>query len=447
MKRLWDKGKDIDKHVHAFTVGNDPQLDLQLVRWDAAASAAHALVLHQAKVLSADETKKLRGALKEIATQSAAGKFSIPTELEDCHTAIEARLTAELGDVGRKIHTGRSRNDQVLVAMRLYLKHSVLSSLEALCALAEAFITQHGQLGSLPMPGYTHHQPAMPSSVGMWLGAFIEWGIYLLKDGISLFSKIDSNPLGAASGFGVPLALDRSVSTTALGFASTQRNPMHVQNSRGREELATLRWLSDNASLIEKFSCDLILFSMKEFGFFSLPDALTTGSSIMPQKRNPDVVELLRAQAAKIRAKEDELGHLVSKLPSSYHRDFQHSKAPVMESFELTTTALEVCRAVVSALSANEGNLKNAMSPDLYATYAVYRHVREGMSFREAYQKIGAELEKGLTLPNDIQSDFAIIADSLTDEIGQARQELDALSAVVKGLGENFERVISEVLG
>jgi argininosuccinate lyase len=443
-KRLWDKGESVNQLAHAFTVGNDPEIDRHIFPWDVVASAAHAKVLNECNILSAQETAQVLAELKKIYQEVEKNGVTIPPELEDAHTTLEMMLTERIGELGKKIHTGRSRNDQVLVATRLLLKSEVIETLKSLTGFAGAlFVRADKERGAL-MPGYTHFQPAMPSSVDMWLQAFAEHLLDHLREGIRLVERLDNNPLGVASGFGIPLRLNREISTKALGFAWTQRNPIHVQNLRGREELAVVRWWSDIASTIEKMSFDLILFSSHEYGFFSLPHSFTTGSSIMPQKRNPDVLELLRASASKVRAAAAELDGVTAKLPSSYHRDFQFTKEPFIRAAQVTSQIVPIAQAVAEAFTVNHNRLKEVMYPDLFATYQVYRLVREGKSFREAYQEVAGNLD-AVPRVEELIGDYQIIAEQLVAEHALGSEELALLNNRVKERAQQFSKVAESV--
>ena len=330
MTRLWDKGGDLDPLVHRFTVGDDPRLDLRLIHFDCLGSAAHARTLERAGLLTDDEAERLVAELARIDALAGEGRFPIPDELEDCHTAIEAHLTAALGELGGKIHTGRSRNDQVATAVRLFMRHHALRWTEAIAGLIAALAERIRRDGDVPMPGYTHMQPAMPSSVGLWLHAFAECAAGTAS-GRRSTARADSTLARWARGRATACRCrwTAAIRPSLLGFSRVQRNPLDVQNSRGRMETYFVRVAADVAAVLEKLSSDLILFSTAEFGFFSLPEALTTGSSIMPQKKNPDVLELLRAGAGRLRARQHELEWLAAKLPSGYHRDLQLTKGPV----------------------------------------------------------------------------------------------------------------------
>jgi argininosuccinate lyase len=397
--RLWDKGLPLDELVHRFTVGDDPLCDLLLVHDDCLGSAAHARTLHQAGLLSADELHGLLAGLREIDLAASQQRFQIAPEQEDCHTAIEALLTARCGQAGEKIHTGRSRNDQVATAMRLYLRRQTLHLLDGLAAFAHVLLHRIEQAGDTPMPGYTHMQLAMPSSVGQWLHAHLEAAFEQMHAGLALLERLDACPLGTGAGFGVPLPLDRALTARLLGFSRVQRSPIDVQNSRGRYERCFARLAADLGGILDKLSCDLLIFSSPGFVFFSLPAELTTGSSIMPQKRNPDVLELMRARATRLRARVWELEAVTAKLPSSYHRDLQLTKEPVFRAAADADALLAVAARVVALFEVRTERLAAAMVPELYATLAVYRLVREGMPFRAAYRQVAADIQAGRFTP------------------------------------------------
>lgn len=393
--RLWDKGGTLDALVHQFTVGDDPHWDRQLAYWDCIGSAAHARTLARAGLLTADEAEQLVAALAQIAAQAQQGEFEIPVALEDCHTAIEAALTEQLGDVGRKIHTGRSRNDQVATAMRLYLRAQTVALLHELCDFAEVVLARIASDGAVAFPGYTHLQPAMPSSVGQWLHAVYEGTLEQLRAAFDLLERLDACPLGTGAGFGVPLPLDRAYTAQLLGFTRVQRCPIDVQNSRGRMEKYFVRVAADAGAVLEKLACDLILYATAEFGLIALPEAFTTGSSIMPQKRNPDVVELLRAHAARLRSRVVELEWVTGKLPSSYHRDLQLTKEPALRAAAEIATLLQISGRLVHEFRLVPDRLDAACRPELYATQAAYALVQAGVPFRDAYRQVAQEVSAG----------------------------------------------------
>lgn len=392
-RRLWDKGGDVDDVVHRFTVENDPYWDLRLVEWDCIASAAHARTLHRAALLDNAELAVLLAGLSEICMSARAGHFSIPAALEDCHTAIEAQLIARCAGAGEKIHTGRSRNDQVAAAMRLYLRDALLCVMERLDEFVGAGLRRIAADGAVAMPGFTHLQPAMPSSIGQWLHAFVEAALQQLRAAEHVLESLDTCPLGSGAGFGVPLPLDRAFTAAQLGFSRVQRSPIDVQFSRGRLELYVARFAADVGAILEKLAWDFVLFTSSGFGYFALPDALTTGSSIMPQKRNPDVCELLRARAARLRARCVELEWIAGKLPSSYHRDLQLTKEPVFRAVDDIQAMLAVAVIVLERFTLRRDALADAMTPELFATHAAYDLVRQGVPFRQAYRQIAARLQ------------------------------------------------------
>ncbi len=386
--KLWDKGKNVNSQVIDFTVGDDYILDQKLVRYDCIASIAHAKMLGKIGILQKDEVGKLVQTLNEIIELNIQGKFKIKKEQEDCHTAIENYLTEKLGDLGKKIHTARSRNDQVLTALRLYLRDqgkNFRSLMEKLQISISTFIKRDGDV---KIPGYTHTRKAMPSSIKLWAGSFID----SMEDNKLLLAAIleilNQSPLGTAAGYGVPLKIDRDFTAKELGFARVQKKSIYVQNSRGKFENSFLHALSQAMFDLNKIAADLILFSMPEFGYFELPDEFCTGSSIMPQKKNPDILELLRAKYHVVSSCELEVRSLVSNLISGYNRDVQLTKAPVMKACAITRESLEIAAQLFDNLSVNRKKCAAAMTEELFATEKVYDLVKQGIPFREAYQQI-----------------------------------------------------------
>ncbi len=394
-RRLWDKGAVLDALVQRFTVGDDPYWDLELVAADCLGSAAHARTLAQAGLLSEAELRSVLRELRAIRAARAAEQFEIPRELEDVHTAIEAQLTRACGPAGEKIHTGRSRNDQVATALRIALRRRALDLLQQLEQFVAVCGERAGRDADAVMPGYTHMQPAMPSSFSLWLGGWIEAAIDAFRAGLQWLERCDACPLGSGAGFGVPLPLDRALTARLLGFARVQRNPIDVQNSRGRIELGFVRFASDIGAFLEKLAGDALLFCTAEFGFFRLPAELTTGSSIMPQKRNPDLLELLRAGAARLRARSYEIEAVVGKLPSSYHRDLQLTKAPTLRAGREIVELLEVGTFVIARLQIDRQRMQAAMRDELFATHAALERVQQGQPFRQAYRAVASEIAAG----------------------------------------------------
>jgi len=383
---LWQKpGISVDEKIQKFLAADDVILDREFFLHDIRASIAHAEGLQHIGILSAEELASLKNELQILAADFQAGTFILDESFEDGHSAIEARLTEQLGDIGRKIHTGRSRNDQILVATRLWLKEK-LAQLNNLCLIVADIALDRAKNEALkPLPGYTHIQRAVVSSTGMWWGGWAESFIDNASHAINTFRLIDCNPLGTAAGYGVNLLLDREYTTAALGFERMQINPIYAQLSRGKFELAALEALSNVTLDLRRIAWDLSLFTTSEFAFVSLPAQYTTGSSIMPNKRNPDVVELLRATHASVSASRMEIEQLLS-LPSGYQRDLQISKGALVRGFHRGITALELLPELFSAITWRDEAIDAALEPSMYATDAAIEAAISGIPFRQAYQ-------------------------------------------------------------
>ena len=387
--RLWDSATTrVNDAILAFTVGDDPQRDLALLPYDCLASAAHADMLHGIGLLSDDERARLFDALREAYQLARDGKLTIEQEQEDGHTALEAFLTQAAGEAGRKIHTGRSRNDQVIAALRLYARDALLDIADASVALATVLIDRGQEHASALMPGYTHTRQAMPSTVGQLLFATGEGLVRDLDALLLALGHANRSALGSASGYGVPLPLDRQRVSDSLGHQELDLNSVFVQNSRGRFEGIVLFALHQLSMTLSRLASDLILFSSEQFGFFELPLDLTTGSSIMPQKRNPDVLELVRAIPASLLGRYTEVTGLLQGLGAGYHRDLQRTKAPLMDGLEDTRNVLAVMQLAIERLGVNAQACEAALGEGIYQTDAVYAHVREGAAFRGAYRRV-----------------------------------------------------------
>lgn len=392
---LWDKGVAIDARIAAFTVGEDPRWDRELVVFDCAGSVAHASALVRAGLLREDEFESLRKELRRITTMDREGKFEVKAEHEDVHTAVELFLTERLGELGRKLHAGRSRNDQVLTDLRLAAKWRMAGVAAELAGLVER-LTDFARAGrSVPVPGYTHMRKAMPSTVGVWAAAFAE---SLLDDFVLLeaaYRLQDQSPLGSAAGYGSSLDLDRAFIARLLGFRRVQNNTLYVQNSRGKLELAVLEALGQIGLDLNRLAGDLCLFSMEEFGFFRLPEEITTGSSLMPQKRNPDVLELVRGRAHVLRSYAGCAAGLIHGLPSGYNRDIQLTKAPFLSGLRECRENLNIMALVVEKLKLDETRCRNALTPEIFAADRAHQLVSEGVAFRDAYRRVADELRAG----------------------------------------------------
>ncbi|MDD5162589.1 MAG: argininosuccinate lyase [Candidatus ainarchaeum sp.] len=386
--KLWQKDSGrIDKAIEEFTVGNDYLLDLKIVKFDAIASIAHAKMLKKIGIFNKQELPKLEKALKEIIVLSEKGKFIIKKEDEDCHTAIENYLTKKIGTAGKKIHTARSRNDQVLVAIRLYAKEEISETKKTVLKLIRELKKFCTKFGKIKMPGYTHMQKAMPSSFGLWADSFTE---SLESDLETLeFAKktINQNPLGSAAGYGLPFKIDRELTTKLLGFEKTQKNPVFCQNSRGKFESTIIFALVQIMLDLNKLATDLLLFSTAEFGFIKLPKEICTGSSIMPQKNNPDVLELIRAKSAVVEAGLFKTLSIIHSLPSGYNRDFQLAKEPLIESFETTKASINAMAIVIAKIKVNKQKTESALTPEIFAAQKALEIAKKGVPFREAYKK------------------------------------------------------------
>ena len=388
----------IDPDVLAFTVGQDPVLDLRLAEWDCYGTAAHVTMLSRMKVrprlFSKEECSAVLRELAKIRDAARAGKFKITEEDQDCHLAIERTLTERLGDLGRRVHTGRSRNDQVATALRLYGRDQLLGIYDEALDLAYA-LTQFGFRNKLvPMVGRTHLQPAMPSTVGLWATSFAE---SLLDDLFAVdaaYTVTNRNPLGAAAGYGVPLPIDRELTTKLLAFDAPVHNTIYATGfARGKCEALTLSALAGVMATLSRLAEDLILFSMPEFGYFSLPREFCTGSSIMPQKYNPDVCELLRAKAARVMASASGAMEILRAMPGGYNRDLQETKEPYMEGFRTTRAALRILARLVGGIEVHEDRLRAGFSPSVFATDRALQLVAAGTPWRDAYHQVRDHLE------------------------------------------------------
>jgi argininosuccinate lyase len=394
MSRLWDKGGQLDERVLRYTAGEDHALDNRLVAYDARGSLAHAEMLNAQGLLADGDLVAIRSALNEIVAEHARGEWRVQLEQEDGQTALESLLVARVGEAGKRIHLGRSRNDQVLTALRLYLKDAV-SELEAGVNAVAATLDDLGKRESgVVLPGYTHMQQAMPSSVELWAGGF---AAELRDDAAGLrqvLRRLDKNPLGSAAGYGVPgLPIDRELTRARLDFAEVQQPVTAVQLSRGKAEAQLLLEVTLVMQDVGRLAADLLLFYTQEFAFVDLPEAFTTGSSIMPQKRNPDVFELIRGRSATAQACLAEVLGIVGKLPSGYQRDLQLIKAPLFRGIDVCLETLAILAAALPGVKFRAGNID--LDPSIHAAeQANQLVVKEGISFREAYRRIAGKLRK-----------------------------------------------------
>lgn len=393
MAKLWKKKYELDKAVEDFTVGDDYLWDMKLVKADAIGNIAHSTMLQKIGILSGEELLKIKKNLIDILDLNEQGKFIINKEDEDVHTAVENFLTDRLGDVGKKIHTARSRNDQINLDMRLYSKERLFEMMERVLNLCKIILEFSKQNEFVPMPGRTHTQRAMPSSVGLWTSAILESlldDLYLLK---SAFKINDQSPLGSAASYGVNLNIDREYVASLLGFEKVQNNVLYANNSRGKTESIIIFALSQIMMDLSKFANDLILFSIPEFNYFTLPEEFCGGSSLMPQKRNPALLELTRAKANVVNSLYFRVTGIITSLYSGYNRDFQLTKGPLMESFDITQQTLYILGYFIPKIKVNKEILIESFSPEVYATDRVLELVKEGTPFRDAYKEVGTNLE------------------------------------------------------
>nr|WP_225937465.1 argininosuccinate lyase [Myxococcus sp. RHSTA-1-4] len=426
---MWGKGAPLDAVIHRFTVGDDPVVDLALAPHDALGSAAHARMLAHVGLLRAEEARALVSALKVLHDEARAGAFTIRPEQEDGHTALEAALVERVGEPGKRIHLARSRNDQVQLAVRLLLREEVLSLGARAVELAGTFLDFAQAHADVALPGYTHLRRAMPSTFGLWGMAFAEGLLEELEALRGVWARLDRCPLGAAAGFGVPLPIDREYVAKLLGFSRVQRSPIDVQNGRGRHEAAVLGWSCSVAGTLEKWLWDVQLYSMDEFGFLKLPDAFTTGSSIMPQKKNPDVVELARGRCRELRGLAHQVEAVAGGLPSSYHRDFQLLKRPTLAALSSMKELLVVLARLVPALQIQADAAARASDDTLYAAHHAYALVAQGLPFRDAYRQVGREIADGTFRPDRGALTATHLGGAGNLGLPQAREELAAARA------------------
>jgi argininosuccinate lyase len=459
MSKLWQKGYDLNTQVEHFEAAQNSVLDNRLIRHDVWGSIAHAAMLKKIGVLSEQEYVALHDGLCGILELEVAGEFSVKPSDEDVHTSIENHLAATTGAAGKKIHTARSRNDQVLVDMRLYSKEQLHSVSEKLLVLCQTLVSFASTYSDVPMPGYTHMQRAMLSSVALWAGGFAE---ALLDDEQLLgatYGIADQSPLGSAAGYGVPLPIDRQAVADSLGFARVQNNVIYAQNSRGKVEGAIVQALMQIMLDLSKLAQDILLFTTTEYGFFQVPKELCTGSSIMPQKRNVGVMELVRARAQTMLAYQQQILGITTGLPSGFNMDYQETKRPFMEALDLVQESINICDLVVGSLSVNTEKLIEACTFELFAADRAYELAESAaMPFRDAYRIVGAEviaqLERNIPFPVESQEQLVQrlkarshlgAAGNLGLDVAQRRIEL--AQSTWDERQEKFETAISKLLG
>ncbi len=396
---LWNKGFEPDKKIEEFTVGNDRKLDLRLAKYDVEGSMAHIRMLETIGLLTREELDKLLEALQEIYVSAENGTFVIEDDVEDVHSQVETLLTRKLGDIGKKIHSGRSRNDQVLVDLKLFMRDELRAIADSVQQLFDRLQLLSEQHKDTLMPGYTHLQIAMPSSFGLWFGAYAE----ALIDDVQLLGAAyriaDQNPLGSAAGYGSSFPLNRRMTTELLGFETMHYNVVAAQMSRGKTERAAAYAIAAIASTLGRFAMDVCLFMSQNFGFVSFPDEFTTGSSIMPHKKNPDVFEIMRGKCNRLQGVPNEIALLVTNLPLGYHRDLQLLKDILFPATATLAECLAMCDFMLQHIRVRENILDDARYDYLFTVEDVNRLVLQGVPFREAYRRVGEQVQAGTYRP------------------------------------------------
>ncbi|MDO6601194.1 argininosuccinate lyase [Arenibacter palladensis] len=397
--KLWDKGFSTDKKIDHFTVGNDRELDLLLAKYDVIASKAHAKMLGKIGLLTLKETDSLVAELDKIAKTIDNGTFTIEDSFEDMHSKIEFLLTLRLGDAGKKIHTARSRNDQVLVAMHLYLKNELTEIKDQTKDLFHLLLNLADKHKKVMLPGYTHLQVAMPSSFGLWFSAYAESLVDDLYFVDAAYKVADQNPLGSAAGYGSSFPIDRSFTTEEMGFETMKYNVVAAQMGRGKVEKAAAFGMSSIAATLSKMAMDICLYMSQNFNFVSFPDELTTGSSIMPHKKNPDVFELVRGKCNRLQTVPNQLILITNNLPSGYHRDLQLVKEVIVPAIQDLKACLEIMTFSLKEIRVNENILDDPKYDYLFSVDTLNELVLSGMPFRDAYKKMGKEINEGTFTP------------------------------------------------
>jgi len=433
--KLWQKDKQVEKSVETFTVGRDRELDEQMAAFDVLGSLAHTRMLESIGLLNSQDLEAVQKELKAIYKEIEAGDFTIQEGVEDVHSQVELLLTQRIGEAGKKIHSGRSRNDQVLVDLKLFFRSQIKNMVSNTEGLFQQLISLSEEHKDKLLPGYTHLQIAMPSSFGLWFGAYAESLVDDLELMLAAWKVCNKNPLGSAAGYGSSFPLNRTMTTELLGFESLNYNVVYAQMGRGKTERILAQAMSSVAATLAKLAMDATLFINQNFGFISFPDELTTGSSIMPHKKNPDVFELVRSRCNKIQALPNEIALMTTNLPSGYHRDLQLLKENLFPAFQSLNECLEMTTYMLQHISVKENILKDEKYAYLFSVEAVNEEVLKGVPFREAYKKVGMEIEEGkFTAPEKVHHTHEGSIGNLCNKEISASFE-----AVVKAF--NFEKV------
>ncbi len=397
--KLWSKGAEPDKMIEKFTVGQDRELDLRLAKYDVQGSLAHIKMLESIGLLTSEELTLLTDGLNEIAATIEAGDFTIEPGVEDVHSQVEFMLTAKLGDIGKKIHSGRSRNDQVLVDLKLLMREDIKTIARSVNNLFDEFQRLSEEYKDVLMPGYTHLQVAMPSSFGLWFGAYAETLVDDVKMLRAAYEIADQNPLGSAAGYGSSFPLNREMTTAELGFATMHYNVVAAQMSRGKTERALAMAISAVAFTLGRFAMDVCMFMCQNYGFVSFPDELTTGSSIMPHKKNPDVFEIMRGKCNRLQSLPNELALMTTNMPLGYNRDMQLMKDVLFPATGVLTDCLDMCAFMLEHIKVNRNIVEDSKYDYLFTVEEVNRRVLAGVPFRDAYKAVGLEVQNGTYKP------------------------------------------------
>ena len=434
-QKLWEKNVQVDQEVDRFTVGKDREMDLYLAKYDVLGSMAHITMLERIGLLTADELQTLLAALREIYKVADRGEFVIEEGIEDVHSQVELMLTRSLGDMGKKIHSGRSRNDQVLLDLKLFTRAQIQELVAAVTDLFEVLIAQSNRYQAVLMPGYTHLQVAMPSSFGLWFGAYAESLVDDLQLLQAAYRVCNRNPLGSAAGYGSSFPLNRQLTTDLLGFDSLDYNVVYAQMGRGKMERTAAFAMAGIAATLSKLAFDACMFNSQNFGFIKLPDQFTTGSSIMPHKKNPDVFELTRAKCNKIQGLPQQITLISKNLPSGYFQDLQIIKEVFLPAFDELKDCLRMATHMLRELKVNEHILDDERYALMFSVEEVNRRVLAGVPFRDAYKQVGLEIEAGAFKPDKqvAHTHEGSIGNLCNDRIAQLMQ------TVVKGF--DFERM------
>ena len=397
--KLWEKSVTVNHDVETYTVGRDREMDMYLARYDVLGSLAHIVMLQSIELLTADELSILTSELRKIYAEIEEGQFEIEDGIEDVHSEVELLLTKRLGDVGKKIHSGRSRNDQVLVDLRLFIRSAIEELVSHVAMLFHTLVEQSEKYKNVLMPGYTHLQVAMPSSFGLWFGAYAESLADDLRLLLAAYDVNNRNPLGSAAGYGSSFPLNRTMTTELRGFASRAYNVVYAQMGRGKTERVVSQAIANIAATVSKLAFDACLYNSQNFGFIKLADEYTTGSSIMPHKKNPDVFELTRAKCNKLQSLPYQMTLITNNLPSGYFRDLQLTKEEFLPAFDEINSILDMVNAMMQKVKVNENILDDTRYDLMFSVEEVNRLAADGMPFRDAYKKVGLDIEAGKFTP------------------------------------------------